>query len=395
MSFRKDIASMPRPVWVLFAGTLVNRFGNFVLVFLALYLTRRGFSAPQAGLAIAAYGAGAIGASLAGGWLADRVGRRNTIVASMTLSALVMLSLSQAESYLLLMGLTALAGFCAELYRPAASALIADVTGPMERVTAYALYRLAINLGFAFGPAVGGIMAERSFTLLFVADAGTSLVYAAIAIAALPNRIAEHHATPQRRNALHAILHDGHFLVFITASLMVAMVFMQHVSTYPLQIEAYGFSTRVFGALISINGAVICLVELPLVSFTRRLPARYVMLAGMAVIGLGFGLTGFVHTIPLLVLTVLIWTVGEMVHFPVASAYVANVAPPDMRGRYHGAYGVSWGLGAVLGPVAGTALFAHDPRSVWIACFAAAMLGALLIIPATRPAPDAAASPTA
>jgi MFS family permease len=388
---RTDIAAMPRPVWILFAGTFVNRFGSFVLVFLALYLTGRGFTAPQAGLAMGAYGAGAIGASLAGGWLADRIGRRNSIVLSMTLSAGVMLSLSRAQAYPILMALTALAGFCSELYRPAASALIADVTTPMQRVTAYALYRLAINLGFAFGPAVGGLLATRSFTLLFVGDALTSLVYAGIAIAALPNRTAEHHAPGPRRNALHTILHDGRFLVFVTASLMAAMVFMQHVSTYPLQIEAYGFSSRVFGLLISLNGAFICLVELPLVSVTRRLPARRVMMTGFGFIGLGFGLTGFVHTLPLLVVTVIVWTIGEMIYFPVAAAHVANVAPPDMRGRYHGAYGISWGLGAVLGPIIGTTLLAHDPRSVWVACSCVAVVGAALIVPATRvvAAPDA------
>jgi MFS family permease len=384
VSFRTDIASMPRPVWVLFAGTLVNRFGNFVLVFLALYLTGRGFSAPQAGLAMAAYGAGAIGASLAGGWLADRFGRRNTIVLSMVLSAIVMLSLWRAEAYLLLMALTVAAGFSAELYRPAASALIADVTGPGERVTAFALYRFAINLGFAVGPAVGGILAERSFTLLFVGDAITSLVYAAIAAAALPNRTAEHHVPGPRRNAIAVILRDGRFVVFVSASLMAAMVFMQHVSSYPLQIEAYGFSSRVFGMLISLNGAFICLVELPLVSVTRRLSSRRVMVTGLLIIGVGFGLTGFVHTIPLLAATVLVWTFGEMVYFPVAAAHVADVSPPDMRGRYQGAYGMSWGLGAVLGPIVGTTLFSHDPRTVWVACFVSAVTGAALILPATR-----------
>ncbi len=394
MSFRTDIAAMPRSVWVLFAGTLVNRFGSFVLVFLALYLTRRGFTAPQAGLAMAAYGAGAIGASLAGGWLADRFGRRNSIVLSMVLSACVMLSLWRAEAYLLLMVLTALAGFCAELYRPAASALIADVTGPGERVTAFALYRFAINLGFAFGPAVGGLLAERSFTLLFVGDALTSLVYAGIAIAALPNRTAEHHAPGARRNATRVILGDSRFMVFVAASLMAAMVFMQHVSSYPLQIEAYGFSSRTFGMLISLNGAIICLTELPLVSVTRRRSPRHVMATGLLIIGVGFGLTGFVGTIPLLAATVFVWTLGEMIYFPVAAAHVADISPPDMRGRYQGMFGMSFGLGAVLGPIIGTTLFAHDPRTVWIACFFSALAGAALIVPATRgPAAGGAPAP--
>jgi MFS family permease len=390
MSLRAEIASMPRPVWVLFAGTLVNRFGSFVLVFLALYLTGKGFTAPQAGLALGAYGVGAIGASIVGGWLADHIGRRNSIVLSMVMSAAVMLSFLRVEGYALMLGLATLAGFCAELYRPAASALIADVTGPAQRVTAYALYRLAINLGFAVGPAVGGFLAARSFTILFVGDAITSLVYAGIAVAALPNRAGDHPEADGRRSALRTILRDTPFLLFIASTFAASAVFMQFVSSYPLQIDAYGYSSSVFGMLISMNGVIICLTELPLSTFTRRRPARRVMTAGLLVIGVGFVMTAFVHSVPLLAVSVAVWTLGEMLYFPMASAHVANVSPPDMRGRYHGAWGIAWGLGAVLGPVGGTSLFAFDARAVWVACALVAALGAGLVLCATRePAPPA------
>lgn len=389
MSLRSDIASMPRPVWVLFAGTLVNRFGTFVLVFLALYLTGKGFTAPQAGLAMGAYGGGAIGASIVGGWLADHIGRRNSIVLSMVLSAAVMLVFPSAEGYAVLLALAMLAGFCAELYRPAAAALIADVTLPAQRVTAYALYRLAINLGFAIGPAVGGFLAERSFTFLFVADAATSLAYAAIALFALPNRAGDHHASMPRRAALPVILRDTRFLLFIGSTLMASTVFMQHVSSYPLQIKAYGYTSAVFGMLISMNGVIICLTELPLTAYTRRRSARRVMMAGLVIIGAGFAMTAFVRSIPLLMTSVAIWTFGEMLYFPMASAHIANLSPPDMRGRYHGAWGIAWGLGAVLGPIGGTSLFARDPRLVWLAAAALAGLGALLVVPGTRPEREA------
>jgi len=384
MSLRSDIAVMPRPVWVLFAGTLVNRFGTFVLVFLALYLTRKGFTAPQAGIALGAYGGGAIGASVVGGWLADHLGRRNTIVLSMLSSAVVMLSFSRAEGYHVLVLLAGLAGLCAECYRPAAAALIADVTTPAQRVTAFALYRFAINLGFAIGPAAGGFLAERSFQWLFFGDAATSLVYAGIAMVALPNRIGEQHDTAPRRSALPVILRDTRFLLFVSSTLMASAVFMQHTSTYPLQMAAYGHSSAVFGALISMNGVIICLTELPLTGYTRRRSARRVMTTGMVIIGAGFALTAFVHSIPLLLVTVMIWTLGEMLYFPMAAAHIANVSPPDMRGRYHGAWGIAWGLGAVLGPVAGTNLFARDPRLVWLVAGCVAVLGAALVMASTR-----------
>lgn len=375
---------MPRTVWVLFVGTLINRFGSFVLVFLAVYLTGKGYTAPQAGLAIGAYGVGAICASLVGGWMADHLGRRNTIVLSMVLSACIMMGLSQAEGYALLMALTIVAGFCAEMYRPAATALIADVTTPAQRVTAYALYRLAINAGFAIGPAVGGLVAHKSFFLLFLGDAVTSLVYAGIAIVALPNRVVAHQAAVKGHSAFRVIMRDSRFLMFLASTMAASMVFMQHISSYPLQITALGYSSGVFGLLISLNGVLICLTELPLTSYTRRLPPRRVMVIGMLVFGAGFALTGLARTIPGLAVTVVIWTIGEMFYFPMAAAHVANISPPDMRGRYQGAWGISWGLGAVLGPVLGTALFAIEPRAVWPACGIIAVIGSLLILPATR-----------
>lgn len=375
---------MPRTVWVLFFGTLINRFGSFVFVFLAVYLTGKGYTAPQAGLAIGAYGVGAICASLVGGWLADHLGRRNTIVLSMVLSACVMMGLSQANAYALLMSLTVLAGFCAEMYRPAANALITDVTTPAQRVTAFALYRLAINAGFAVGPAVGGLMAHKSFFLLFAGDAVTSLLYAVVAIAALPNRVVAHHAVDKSRSALRTIMHDSRFLMFLGSTTAASMVFMQHVSSYPLWITHLGYSSSVFGMLISANGVLICLTELPLTTYTRRQSPRRIMVIGMLVFGTGFALTGLAKTIPFLATTVVIWTIGEMFYFPMAAAHVANLSPPDMRGRYQGAWGISWGLGAVIGPVVGTALFAWKSGAVWFACGLVAVLGALLILPATR-----------
>jgi MFS family permease len=157
------IRSMPRAAWVLFGGTFINRFGTFVMPFLALYLTRQGFSIARAGLAVGAYGAGLVCASVLGGHLADRMGRRNTIALSMFASAAAMLTLSQARAYSSIVALTWAAGLASELYRPASHALIADLVPEDQRVVAFGIYRFAVNLGFAAGPATAGFLAEHSF----------------------------------------------------------------------------------------------------------------------------------------------------------------------------------------------------------------------------------------
>src|SRR6266853_1897399 len=149
-SLKANLRALPRGAWILFFGTFLNKFGTFVLPFLTIYMTRLGYSAAQAGLAIGAYGVGSLCASFTGGHLADRLGRRKTIVFSMFSGALAMLCLSQVRQLPLLVIFSGLAGLTGEMYRPASSALLTDILPPGQRVTGFAVYRMAINAGFAF-----------------------------------------------------------------------------------------------------------------------------------------------------------------------------------------------------------------------------------------------------
>src|SRR5438552_17464239 len=149
-------------------------------------MTRMGYSTAHAGLAIAAYGIGSLCASLIGGHLADRLGRRKTIVLSMFSGAITMLCLSQAHGLSMIVLFSGLAGLTGEIYRPASSALLADLVPAGQRVTAFAAYRMAINAGFAFGSATAGSLAKKSFLWLFVGNAATSLLYDVLAWFALP-----------------------------------------------------------------------------------------------------------------------------------------------------------------------------------------------------------------
>ena len=170
-SLRQNLRSLPPAAWVLFGGTFVNRLGTFVMPFMTLYLTQRGFSVPQAGLALAMYGIGGVAAQFLGGWLADRIGRRNAIGFSMLGASVITLLLWQASGLLVIYALMLLLALVAEMHRPAASALIADLVPSEQRVTAFALFRLAINVGWACGLTLGGLLADRSFDYLFIGDA--------------------------------------------------------------------------------------------------------------------------------------------------------------------------------------------------------------------------------
>ena len=396
----EDLRALPRPAWVLFGGTFINRFGSFVLAFLVFYLTSRGYSAAAAGLALSAYGIGSMAAALAGGHLADTIGRRNTIIVSMFSSATTMLALSQATGIRLIVLLTALAGFTAELYRPASSALIADLTPKGRRITGFAMYRLAVNAGVAAGPAVAGFLAQRSFLWLFVGDALTSIIYGCAAYFALPR---DHRAirerVPQRR-VVARMAGDLRLVRMLLATLALAFVIHQAYATFPLHLARSGYTPVIYGSLMSLNGLLIIVLELWVTTMTRRLPALIAIAIGILLNGIGFGAIGLAGSVGALAATVVVWTFGEMVFSPVGAAYIADVAPLDLRGRYQAAWAFTFSLGLMLAPIGGTMLYSVSPSLLWFTCLgiclaaSASMAGAWVIergtgrslLASTRPA---------
>jgi MFS family permease len=379
-TLRQNLRALPRPVWILFVGTFINRFGTFVMPFLVFYLTRAGFSPAKAGVAVSAYGAGHLIGSLAGGHLADRIGRRNTIAISMFASAVLMLALSQARTYPVIIAFTLLAGSAAELYRPAAGALIADLVKPEQRIAAFGMYRFAINLGFAVGPAVAGFLANRSFLYLFLGDAVTSLGYGIIALIALPHGNRTSASEETSGEGLRDAMRNRRFVLFLLSTLCVTWIEFQLPSTLPLHVQDRGFSPAAYGMLISLNGIMIVLFELGITAWTQRFEPQPMIALGYGLAAIGFALTGFANTVPLLAMTVVVWTIGEMIYAPVTGAYVANLAPDRYRGRYNGLWVTMWSVGMVLGPSLGTMIYQRNPTALWLTCGVVGLAGAALAL---------------
>ncbi len=381
----QNLKSMPRTAWILFGGTFINRFGSFVIVILMLYMTRNGYSVAEAGIAVAFYGVGHLLASLIGGYLADRLGRRPTIVLSMFSSGLSVLALSTARGLPAIIFCTALVGLTSELYRPATSALLADLLEPEQRVTGFALYRLAVNLGFALGPAAAGFLADRSFTILFVGDAVTSMIYGLIAFFALPKTLPPgRDSGEETRGAIGFILRDRGFLLFLVASAAVTFIYFQAESTFPVHVSALGHPSSTYGLLLSLNGLLIVLFELLITAWTQRMRAAPLIAIGYVVVGAGFMANAIDARLWPLVLCIVLWTLGEMISAPLASAYVAQMAPVHMRGRYMGAWGFSWALGMILGPAIGSALYGDGSDRIWYFCGLLGMFAAALVLLSSR-----------
>jgi MFS family permease len=373
------LKALPRPAWILFAGTFLNKFGSFVVPFLALYLTRQGLTTREAGVAIGAYGLGQLLASLSGGHLADTYGRRKTIALSMFSAGAAMMLLSQARGLWSIVLLTFLAGMTGELYRPASSALLADLVPAGQRVTAFSAYRLAFNGGWAFGPATAGFLAGYSFFWLFLGDALTSLLFGVVALLCLPKGTHAHKTEAAWSEAFHAIRRDRPFLRAMLSALTIGLVFLQLFSTYGLHVTSLGFSDKTYGVLLSLNGVLVVCCELPITAFTRRFPSRRVMALGYLLVGAGFMVNVWARGLPALACVVVIFTFGEMILIPVASAYIADLAPAHLRGRYMGAWGFTGALAVMLGPNLGMALYRINPAAVWWVCGALGLVAAAVI----------------
>ena len=383
---RGTMAEFPPQFWVLFGGMLVNAAGSsLIFPFFTLYVRQR-FGLPMAtiGVAMAAMaGVGLISGAL-GGALADRFGRKTLMVGGLVLAAVSSFTMGVVDSLAAFVAVAIFMNVIFPLSRPASEAMVADLVEPEKRARAYGLMRVAFNLGVAIGPAVGGFLAERSYFTLFVGDAVTSLVFALIILFFIAETKPE---VAKEERAAHGagygpLLRDTPFLIFCLVSIAVAVVYAQMNSTWPVYMkENYGITERQYGLMMSLNAAMVVLFQFPITSFTER-HARTTMLALAAVLyGLGFGLVGFVNTALLFALAIAIWTVGEMVHVPVSQAYVADVAPEDMRGRYMGAAGLTWGVGWSLGPLlAGLMMDFGDPRYVWYGCLIVGLAAAVAFL---------------
>ena len=394
LKYWKDLRFLPRPVWLVAASQLVNRAGSMVLSFLVLYLTRdRGFSAEQAGFIILLYGAGAIVCAPLAGRLADKLGSVPLMRASLFLSGATLLVYPFAKKPIAIAAMTILLAVLTEGFRPAAMSFFAETVEAPRRKSAFAVYRLAINLGMAIGPAVGGILATIAFRYLFFVDGATSIAAGLVlAGATLPNsrkmpRKAGSPSTTTRLRLSTAAHADPRFLFFLLGVLPVCVIFFQHISSMPLYIvDDLGFTPRTFGLLFSLNCLLIVVLEIPLNAATAHWSHRRTLALGAILSGAGYGAMAFATNVWTLAVTVVIWTFGEMLFFPASAAYATDVAPEARRGEYSGLYTMVFSIAFGVGPWAGTVVLERaGARVLWGLTFILGLIAAAIFVRLPEP----------
>ncbi|RKN17219.1 MFS transporter [Micromonospora musae] len=380
--FQDTAGGLPARFWYLWTGTLINRLGSFVLVFLAIYLTQeRGFSASQAGLVIGLWGVGGAVGTTIGGTLADRWGRRPTLFTAQLGGAVMMLALGLARPlWAVALGALLLGAF-AEAARPAFGAMMIDVVPEKDRLRAFSLNYWAINLGFASAAVLAGFAAQAGYLLLFIIDAATTLVTALIIF----TRVGEtRRARPVSKGAaaptgaLRTILADRVFLGFVALNLFAALIFLQHISMLPIAMGDSGLSPATYGTVIALNGVLIVVGQLFVPRLIRGRSRSHVLALAALVTGVGFGLTAFAEAAWFYGLTVLIWTLGEMLQSPSNATLIAELSPGELRGRYQGVFSLSWQIAGAAAPILGGLIREHAGNStLWVGC---AILGGAMAV---------------
>lgn len=368
-TYRRAFAGLPRTVWVLALAGLVNRAGSMVLPFMTLYLTfKLGYPTALAGRIVGLWGIGSMAGSLLGGYWVDRLGAVRVQQISLLANAVGYLLLPLVKDPVPLGLLVLLTASLGEALRPAMMSAVAIAAAPEQRARSLALVRLAHNLGFAVGPAVGGVLATWSYVWLFVVDGVTCAAAAVLLGAVLGWRRGPVIASGARVAAGAGPWRRPAFVAFLAATFALGLVFFQVFSTLTLYWRtAYALPENHIGFLLGINGVLIVAVEMVLVHAVEKLPPLRVAAAGCVLIGVGFALTPMGRGAAWAALTVVVWTLGEMLALPQVNVVAASQGRAEEAGSYMGAYSLSFSLAFVVAPTAGTMALQHlGGKVLWL-----------------------------
>ncbi|MFE7951417.1 MFS transporter [Streptomyces sp. NPDC057426] len=369
---------LPPTVWTLFAGTVVNRLGFMVTPFLVFFLAARDVTGPETTYVLGALGAGNLLGPAVGGVLADRVGRRPTMLLGLIGSAAAQGALFVAPGVWTMAAAALLISAMGALVGPAAYALMADAVDADRRQRAYALFGWGVNIGTAVAGVLGGFLAAEGYWLLFAVDAGTMLIYAVV----VATRLKEPRRTEAARGAGDGIGYGVVFrdrLALALLPLFGIQLFVYSLTevALPLAAQDSGLSPAVYGAMAAVNAILVVALQPFVTARLTRLPQLWVQAAGSVLIAVGVALTGLADGIVGFTVSVVVWSLGEVVVAGIAATVVANLAPPHARGRYQGAFSWTWGVARFTALTVGVTLYTGlGPSTLWWTALAGGLTAA-------------------
>ena len=405
MEKNKEIFGLPLMFWGLWVTLLILWMGRFVTSFLSMYLVSdMHVSAGVAGTIVSMYGFGGIFGCLYGGALSDRFGRPAMIViGNLGSAAMLVLLAFIGNPWIMAIALLAY-GAISSMPTPAVAAYVSDVVPFRKQKRAYSLQTWAANFGFAIGPIIANQLVKISYALMFYAEAAV-LVFATILMIVFfkevglgkrprgevaPARASQsaesaagnavEHAVkqtgesqrPQRFSVWRSYRRacaDGALMSMVVLMFLYTLAYYQIVSGLPISMTQIGLGTDEYSSLLTINGGILCLLQIPAIGLFQRMSNTRVLVLGMSITAVGYAFQIGADSWVTFAIATVLWTLGELGTFPIAATTVANIAPKDVRGTYQGLYNLVWSLSNAFSPLAGGwILNVFGSHVLWTCC---------------------------
>jgi len=387
VGFFNAYRGLPKSIYVIFFAQMINRFGDFVMPFLSLFLVKRlGLSYQSAGIAVMINSLSTIPGSFAGGKIADHLGRRKTYAAFQLSAAACLFTCAFTDNPQLVIILVCLSSFFNGGVRPIISAIITDVLPADKRKMGFSLSYLGINLGVSMGLLVAGFLFNHYIPLIFIGDAFTSLLAVLLVMfnikESLPDNSEDKGISSDERseegNVFSVLWRRPKIMVFLLINIILNLVYVQHTFSLPMMLDhVFGSSgAGNFGILMSFNAVTVISMTMLLTQVTRKWKSLSSIASAGFLYAVGFGMITFIESMPMYVISTFIWTCGEIMLVTNFGVYIANNTPQNYRARFNAVTSLSWSIGAALGTsLIGRYMDRFSVESVWPLLFFLSLLG--------------------
>lgn len=358
--YRNSFSNIQRNVWILSIAMFINRSGSMVLLFTSLYLTKDlHFTIAEAGIALSFYGIGSVLGSYSGGWLTDRMHFFKIMIGSLVSSGLILLLLLLAQTPFSISLIIFLYAYASDIFRPANSKAIAVYSSAENRTRSVSLVRLAVNLGFSVGPAIGGFIAlYLGYKWLFVIDSCTSFLAALMLYYYLPQKAdsVEKNDSTILKDSSTSAYRDYNYLIFILLVAFYGVCFFQLFASIPQYFsQECNYTEDTIGLLLALNGLLVVLIEMPLVAFLEKNQKifRFIIWGTLCIpAALAFLLFGKGSMLLATIYTLMI-TLSEILAMPFMMNYALSRPAKERQGQYSALYSIAYGLANIFAPLLG------------------------------------------
>jgi predicted MFS family arabinose efflux permease len=371
--YKNAYSGIPKPVWWLALVMFVNRSGTMVIPFLTVYLTTKGYSLTEAGFVMGAFGIGSVLGGYLGGRLTDRFGFFHIQFYSLLLNGIMFIVLGQMQTLVQYAICIFVLSSLGEAFRPANAAAIAAYSNETNRIRCYALNRLAINLGWSIGPAVGGVLASFNYNLLFWADGLTCMSASFVLLFTLaPVKAKVKASVTEVKEKVSSAYNDTTFMKGMFYLFLIALSFFQLFSVLPAYYKnELQLNEATIGWILAMNGLLIAAIEMVLVyKLENRRTSLVYIVAGAMLMGFAFLLLEVGQTLTVAVLSMIVITFGEMFLFPFLNNFWVKRSTEKNRGQYAAAYTMAFAAATILAPTLATQVAVRTSFSVlWVVDF--------------------------